>query len=46
MKTSTKQPWTPDFNTRGMNENKAMTQEIRKVSILYPKTSKEVQIIL
>ena len=28
MKTSTKWPWTPDFNTRVMKENKAIVQEI------------------
>ena len=32
--------WTSDTNTRIM-KNKAMAQEIWKISILYPKTSKE-----
>ena len=39
--TSTKWPWTPDSNTRIMKKIKAMTQKIWKISILYPKTSKE-----
>ena len=30
-----------DSNNRFMKENKAMAQEIRKISILYRKTSKE-----
>ena len=28
MKTSTKQPWTPDSNTRVMKENKAIAEAI------------------
>ena len=39
--TSTKQPWTPDSNTRIMKQIKAMAQKIWKISIFYPKSSKE-----
>ena len=38
-KTSTEQSWNTDSN-RVVKENKTMTQEIWKISILYPKTSK------
>ena len=37
MKTSTEYPWNTDSN-RVMKENKAMTQEIWKTSVLYPKS--------
>ena len=40
IKTSTKQPWTPDSNTTVMKKNKAMAQEIRKISSLYLKNLK------
>ena len=40
METSTEQPRNTDSN-KVIKENKVMTQEIWKMSILYPKTSKE-----
>ena len=40
MKTNTEKPWNTDSN-RVIKENKAMIQEIWKMSILHPKTSKE-----
>ena len=40
-KTSTEYPQTPDSCSRVREENKAMAQEIWKISILYPKLSKE-----
>lgn len=36
MKTSTKKQWIPRLKTKTINKNKAIKQEILRVSIFYP----------